>query len=163
MTSFDLENVNPRSRNSHQKEFLCGSTHPQVWFFYSFSGSRDSRGHYMPPPPPGRLILRPSPARVLRSLFPFPVIRHVCLVPFPLSQVTPARSPPDRRCSASANDRQSHCQTNYAAGPHPMAWLCRKWRERLGVSCNTMAQHRRQNGARDLCDVTMREVISLWQ
>ena len=34
MTSFDLENVDLRYQNLHQKEFLCGPTHPlSYWCF----------------------------------------------------------------------------------------------------------------------------------
>ena len=40
---------------------------PSKFRVSSFSGSRDSRGQNMPPPPPGREILRPSPGDVLKS------------------------------------------------------------------------------------------------
>ena len=65
MTSFDLENVVPWSRNFNQKELLCGPTSPPNFGVYSSSGRRDSRGHDIPPPS-GRVILRPPPARVLK-------------------------------------------------------------------------------------------------
>ena len=45
-TSFDLraENIDPKSQNLHQREFLCGPTHPQVLCFCSAgSGSRQVR------------------------------------------------------------------------------------------------------------------------
>ena len=64
MTSFDLENVNPKSQNLHQKDFLCGSTHPHSFVFLARLGAEIAWGHYIPPSP-GCIMLRPSPVRVL--------------------------------------------------------------------------------------------------
>ena len=60
MTSFDLEDVDLRSPNLHHKEFLCWSTHPPSFVFLAFLGAEIAGGaEYVPPP--GRVILRPSP------------------------------------------------------------------------------------------------------
>ena len=39
---------------------------PPNLVFLAFLGAEIAWGHYMPPPPPGRIILRPFPARVLK-------------------------------------------------------------------------------------------------
>ena len=62
MTSFDLANVDQKSRNLHQKEFICGPTHPASWVILALLGAEIAGGHYMPPP--GRVILGPSPVRM---------------------------------------------------------------------------------------------------
>ena len=66
MTSFDLENIDLRPPNLHQKELLCGPTPPPNFGVSSSIGSRYSRGHYMPHP--GRVILILSLARVLTAV-----------------------------------------------------------------------------------------------
>ena len=52
----------------------------------SISGSRDSRGGRICPPPPGRVILRPSPGDVLRAKLEVPT--QIC-TPNVISKVTP--------------------------------------------------------------------------
>ena len=53
MTSFDLENVETRSRTLHQKDFLWEPTHPQSWIFLALLGAEIAGGisNYMPLPP----------------------------------------------------------------------------------------------------------------
>ena len=49
MMSFDLENVDPRSQNLHQKELLCWP--PLKFGASSSSGSQDNRGALYAHPP----------------------------------------------------------------------------------------------------------------
>ena len=63
MTSFDLENVGPKSRNFHQKEFLCGPTHSPSLVFLDLPGAEVAGDIICPLP--GRVILRPFAGRVL--------------------------------------------------------------------------------------------------
>ena len=52
MTSFDIKNVDPRSQNLHQEEFLCGLPPPPPgWVFLGLLGAEI-----------GSVILRPSPS-----------------------------------------------------------------------------------------------------
>ena len=76
MTSFDLEDVDLGSPNLHHKEFLCGPTHPPSFVFLAFLGAEIAGGQNMPPPP-GRVILRPSPGDVLKETVHLP--QHVIL------------------------------------------------------------------------------------
>ena len=57
MTSFNLENVDPKSRSFHQKEFFYGPTHRWSFVFVALLGGELAG-------PPGHVILRPSPMRV---------------------------------------------------------------------------------------------------
>ena len=60
MTSFDLKKVDPRSRNFHQKEFLCELTHPPSLVFLALLGDEiDSIG--------GSIIHMLTPFRVHNS------------------------------------------------------------------------------------------------
>ena len=65
MTSFNLKDVDLGSPNLHHKEFLCGPTHPPSFVFLAFLGAEIAGGAEYAPPPPGRVILRPSPGDVL--------------------------------------------------------------------------------------------------
>ena len=49
MMTFDLENIDPKSLNLHQKEFLCKPTPPSLVFLASL-GAEIADGHIMPPP-----------------------------------------------------------------------------------------------------------------
>ena len=68
MTSFDLENIDLGSPNLHLKQFLYGPTYPLRFVFLAFTGAEIAgEGADSAPPPPGRLILRPSPGSVLKG------------------------------------------------------------------------------------------------
>ena len=67
MTSFDLRNVDPRSPNLHEREFLCGSTHLPSLAFLAPLGAEIPGGIICPPA--GCVIISPSPAHVLIVLF----------------------------------------------------------------------------------------------
>ena len=66
MTSFDLQNIDLGSPNLHLKEFLYGPTYPPYFVFLALTGAEIAGGRFCQPPP-GRVILRPSPGSVLRK------------------------------------------------------------------------------------------------
>ena len=65
MTSFDLEDVDLGSPNMHHEKLLCGLTYPPSFVFLAFLGAEIAGGRICPPP--GRVILRPSPGDVLKK------------------------------------------------------------------------------------------------
>ena len=65
MTSFDLEDVDLGSPNLHHKEVLYEPTQPPSFVFLAFLGAEIGGGRICPPP--GRVILRPSPGDVLNN------------------------------------------------------------------------------------------------
>ena len=65
MTSFDLEHVDPRSRNLNQKDFLCGSTQPPNLVFLALLEAEIAReALYYMPPSRARISQTPSSARI---------------------------------------------------------------------------------------------------
>ena len=64
MRSFDLENVDPNSRNLHQKEFLCGPLPPPSLFQLFWEPRQKWGGHYMSPSCNARNSQTLSSARV---------------------------------------------------------------------------------------------------
>ena len=65
MTSFDLKNIDLGSPNLHLEEFLYGPTYPPNFVFLVLTGAEIAGEADSAPPPPGRVILRPSPGSVL--------------------------------------------------------------------------------------------------
>ena len=67
MTSFDLKNIDLGSPNWYLEEFFYGLIYPPNFVFPAFTGADIAGGADSAPPPPGRVIFRPSPGSVLKK------------------------------------------------------------------------------------------------
>ena len=81
LTSFDLEDIDLGSWNSHTTEFLGASTYPPILVFLASIGAEILWGEIFAPPSTGRSSRSPSTARVKSDSSVFQILDiHFCLL-----------------------------------------------------------------------------------